>query len=230
MSSDFWIDQWLGSPRFQRSVDSAGGDRGDALALYEWNASLSAALLKDFSHFEVALRNAYDKAISSAWKNSTHWLLDPQSPVVVPLWRVKTHSGGLKRGSDINEKNRRQVFRAIDNCGKKNAEAGKVIAELTFGFWRYMTTSAHEKSLWVTYLHKAFSGKPQRSDIDRIIGTVHILRNRIAHQEQIFNLAHEFDPAIVHTEMMTILERINPEAKARVLASSSVAEVLNSRP
>lgn len=59
MSSAIWIDQWLGSPRFQRYVDLAGGDRGDALALYEWNASLSAALLKDFSHFEVALRNAY---------------------------------------------------------------------------------------------------------------------------------------------------------------------------
>lgn len=219
-----------GSPRFQRYVDSAGGDRISALALYEWKASLSSALQKDFSHFEVALRNAYDKAISSSWKNSTHWLLDPQSPVVVPLWRVKTLAGGLKRGTDVNERNRRQVFRAIDNCGKKNAQAGKVIAELTFGFWRYMTTSAHEKSLWVKYLHEAFSGKPQRSDVDRIIGKVHSLRNRIAHQEPIFDLGPDLDPVKVHAEMMSVLERINPAAKAHVHASSTVAVVLSSRP
>ena len=60
--SDAWIDAWLGSPRFQKYVDSCEGDRSRALALYEWNVTLAQALMRDIAHFEIALRNAYDTA------------------------------------------------------------------------------------------------------------------------------------------------------------------------
>ncbi|GAA4387400.1 hypothetical protein GCM10023153_01750 [Ornithinibacter aureus] len=36
-----------------------------ALDLYEWNAEISAALLRDLAHLEVGLRNAYDRALSA---------------------------------------------------------------------------------------------------------------------------------------------------------------------
>lgn len=58
-----WVEQWLSAPRFVVYVAAADGDSERALALYEWNAQISAALLRDLAHLEVGLRNAYDRAL-----------------------------------------------------------------------------------------------------------------------------------------------------------------------
>jgi hypothetical protein len=39
------------------------------------------------------------------------------------------------------------VEQARRRCGA-SAPVGKVISELQLGFWRYLTSSAHEKTLW----------------------------------------------------------------------------------
>lgn len=57
----------------------AGGDRTRALDLHEWNTQLNAALLHDFAHLEVGLRNFYDRALMSAVQpGEAHWT-DPAS-------------------------------------------------------------------------------------------------------------------------------------------------------
>jgi hypothetical protein len=61
-----WVEARLSAPRFEVYLAAASGDRARALALYEWNAQLSAALLHDLAHLEVGLRNAYDVALSLA--------------------------------------------------------------------------------------------------------------------------------------------------------------------
>ncbi len=48
------------------------------------NIGLAQAVLKDVSFFEVALRNAYDRAISSTWSGSDHWLFDGAFPAKTP--------------------------------------------------------------------------------------------------------------------------------------------------
>jgi hypothetical protein len=35
-----------------------------------------------------------------------------------------------------------------------------VVAELSLGFWRYLSVKRHEKHLWVPYLHHAFPAGP----------------------------------------------------------------------
>lgn len=89
--------------------------------------------MHDISHFEVALRNAYDAAISASWKGSKHWVLDPNSPLVIPLWRIRK-SRGLKRGTDVNTFNRKTLDALIHKHGGVQATSGKIISELTFGF------------------------------------------------------------------------------------------------
>lgn len=66
---------------------------------------LAQAVLKDVSFFEVALRNAYDRAISSTWSRSDHWLFDDASPVRRPILRTN------KRGqvNDANRLNRNSI-------------------------------------------------------------------------------------------------------------------------
>jgi len=127
--SDAWIDDWLGFPRFQKYVDACGGDRARALALYEWNVSLGQALMRDIAHFEIALRNTHDAAFTPRWPGNDHWLLDPDSPAVTPIWRIRRDRSKLKRGSDVNYRNRRAVDEAIRKCGGVRATPGKVMAE-----------------------------------------------------------------------------------------------------
>jgi hypothetical protein len=53
-----WVEVWLSSPRFSRYMKAADGRSDKALQLYEWNATLTAAVLHDLAHVEVAMRNA----------------------------------------------------------------------------------------------------------------------------------------------------------------------------
>lgn len=178
--SDAWIDAWLGSPRFQKYVDSCAGDRARALALYEWNVTLGQALMRDIAHFEIALRNAYNMAFAAHWPGSDHWLLDPDSPAVTPIWRIKRDRSGLKRGSDVNYLNRRAVDAAIRSCGGARATPGKVMAELSFGFWRHLTSASHEKTVWVPYLHHASRfDRPCSPDTSSASTTARPRRNRV---------------------------------------------------
>lgn len=114
--SDQWIDYWLGEARFHRYVDGCGGDPARALKLYEWNVEAGQALMHHIAHFEVALRNAYDAAISAAWPHEKHWLLHPESPAVMPIWRTRVVQD-MKHGSDVNFRTRKSVDDAIKQCG-----------------------------------------------------------------------------------------------------------------
>jgi hypothetical protein len=229
---DEWIDAWLGAPRFQRYVTACGGDRTRALALYEWNVTLGQALMRDIAHFEVALRNAYSAAIERVWQGTDHWLLDPESPAVMPIWRVRKDSTGLKRGIDVNYLNRRAVDAAIRKCGGTRATPGKVIAELSFGFWRHLTTASHEKAVWVPYLHHAYPKGTNRANVDQIIGNINILRNRIAHHEPIFHPVRVpgMEPERLHQGLLDVLRMIAPDVEAHLGPTSTVASVILQRP
>lgn len=84
-----WVESWLSRPRFAVYLAAAGANRRLALDLYEWNATVSAALLHDLAHLEVALRNAYDAAIVANTSSSVpHWTADPYR-----LFPVRWRSG-----------------------------------------------------------------------------------------------------------------------------------------
>jgi hypothetical protein len=55
------IAPWVGEQRFQRYLDARDGQHERAVALYVWNARVSAAFLEVLSHLEVLLRNAIDR-------------------------------------------------------------------------------------------------------------------------------------------------------------------------
>lgn len=56
------VISWLSGPRYGKYLEVTRGDDAVALDLYLWNIGLAQAVLKDVSFFEVALRNAYDRA------------------------------------------------------------------------------------------------------------------------------------------------------------------------
>ncbi|NHM13599.1 hypothetical protein [Xiamenia xianingshaonis] len=74
-----WAERWLSAERFAPYLADCGGDVEQALSLYEWNVLLGQVLMRDISHFEVALRNAYDRVMRNFWDGGAHWLLDDLS-------------------------------------------------------------------------------------------------------------------------------------------------------
>ncbi len=62
-----------------------------------------------------------------------------------------------------------------------------MVAELTFGFWKYLLAKTYESTLWTPALRHAFPNlRPQtRRTAYRTVDRLHVLRNRIAHHEPI---------------------------------------------
>lgn len=61
--------------------------------------------------------------------------------------------------------------------------AGKIVVELAFGFWRYLSIAAHDSRIWAPLLHQGFVPGTSRKAVDQPIGRLHKLRNRVAHHE-----------------------------------------------
>jgi hypothetical protein len=228
-----WVEAWLSPPRFGVYLAATAGDRTRALALYEWNAAVSAAFLHDLAHLEVALRNAYDAAITASIPaGQPHWIFNA-TRYFPPTMRTAKNG----KRYDANQINRDQIARAIAEAaapGPAGAAravptappAGKVVAELMFGFWRYLSTTAHHHPLWIPYLHKAFVPGTARPDVDRPIGRLHKLRNRVAHHEPLLgqNLTDR------HNDILAIAALINSELHDYIDGASTCPGLIANRP
>lgn len=216
-----WVEAWLSAPRFAVYLASTGTDRDRALALYEWNAQLSAALLHDLAHVEVGLRNVYDVALSARWPGPPHWTLAADT-VFAPVYRTRG-----RRRVDVNTRPRDSLRHAIANAGGPTAPPGKIVAELMFGFWRYLSSAAHEKTLWVPALHRAFPpGTDRAVHVDGPVGRLHDLRNRVAHHEPLLttNVAGRL------ADLIALAGRLDPQLGQYLQATSAVSSVLAARP
>lgn len=216
-----WLERWLSAPRLATYLSAAGQDRRLALELYEWNTAVSAAILHDLAHVEVAVRNAHDAALTTgAPPGAAHWTQQPTRYFPPAL---KTAKDGSVH--DANQRPREQVAAAIRAAGR-SALPGKVIAELTFGFWRYLTISARETTLWLPYLRHGFVPGTGRRAVDVPMDRLHLLRNRVAHHEPL--LTANLD--VRYMDTVTLAGRISPDLGAYVSAHSSWPAVVAQRP
>ena len=102
MAERSWAERWLSAERLAPYLEASNDDLDVALELYRWNAELGQVLMRDISHFEVALRNAYDAVMRECWRGNAHWLLDDESPARRQVAR--------KRGkADANSVNRKII-------------------------------------------------------------------------------------------------------------------------
>jgi hypothetical protein len=101
-----------------------------------------------------------------------------------------------------------------------------VIAELPFGFWRYLSSAAHEKTLWVPCLHRVFPAGTDRRDVDRPVGRLHQLRNRVAHHEPLLRT----DVPGRLDDLIRLASMINPELGQYLAATTTVTSWLDRRP
>jgi hypothetical protein len=203
----------LTSERLSSYDLATGGRQTESLNLYEWNMAAGAAFYASLQSFEVVLRNALDRELTrwhAAHQRPGHWYEDPA--------RALDH----RRHKDIAEARRR-----IRMIGRP-VTPGRIISELSLGFWRYLLTSRYEQSLWTPALIHAFPGlRPQRRrEITERVTRLHLLRNRIAHHEPI----HRRDLAADYADLLFVVGAICPQTRAWLDQTSTVQLALAQRP
>lgn len=200
-----WVIRWLSSERLEPYLNACSSDLGSALRLYEWNIDPSQVLARDLAHFEVALRNAYDRVMCEQWGEG--WLLDDESPVRAPVMRNR---GGEQL--DANRINRKIIDTAVKGLGPGGMHGG-LVAELTLGFWVHLTDRSREAMIWRTYLWKAWPRGTRRAALQRSLNEILHMRNRVAHGERLFNPASmSLSPVLVDEDSLNLLRGLCPQA------------------
>ncbi len=163
---------------------------------YAWNLALAEALYPALHAVEVALRNRVFDAIASvhpvvAYTDVNCWL-DARPNVLYPRERARV--GAAKHTLRLALR-RKYATKALV---KAHLTPGRLIAELAFGFWTYLFSSAYGAGpgrpgrLWPQLLPSVFPSLPsgtQRAAIERRLNAVRELRNRVFHHEPIWQRA-----------------------------------------
>ena len=195
------LQQGISSARFDAYRRRADADDLDAVARYVWNVALSEALYPALQALEVTLRNSLHSAISARSDD--------------PMW-FDQHPSFLQQ-SELD-----RISAAKDEVRKerKPLEAGRIVTELSFGFWTSLLDVRYEPTLWPALLKRAFPAMPRRIRTRRFLSKrlnqVRKLRNRVFHHESILNWKN---PGLLeqHAQILDLIQWMNPAAHDTVV-------------
>jgi hypothetical protein len=208
-----WVERWL-SFELGTYLKMAGHDRPRALALYEWSTSLNAALLHDFAHLEVGLRNMYDAALMGAVvTGDNHWLDSASTGQLFP------------RNVAGNARTHRDITTARDNAGGAGAPTGKMIAELSFGSWFFLTARRHEPLVWLPHLSHTYPSGTERTQVHNGLSDLVKARNRLAHHEP----ATARSGREIIRRILGHARYVAPELAQHIDATSTVEQIIRNR-
>lgn len=201
----------LSSERFAPYLDATGGSCTAATRLYEWNLAASGALYEALGIVEVVVRNALDtQLVTSHGSLPGCWYDDP-------LHRLSGHA------RDDIDTARRRVRRL-----RYHETPGRIVAELNFGFWKFLLTKRYEATLWTPYLRHAFPNllPRRRATVYESLDVLHTIRNRIAHHEPI----HRRDLVADALTIDQVLDWIDRDVGAWAATFSRLSSVIALRP
>jgi hypothetical protein len=198
-----------------RSYIGATGSVRDAVRLYEWDMRAAADVVELTGVVEVVVRNALDDQLRS-WaaerRGQDSWF------DVIPLDR---------RGTNDLATARSRAMRGT----RRGEDPGRVVAELSFGFWRYLVESRYLTSLWTPALYRAFPHGDadvltRQRDVRATMQQLHFVRNRAAHHEPIHgrHLARDLALAI------ELLGWVSPVAASWASTTTSLGGTIAERP
>ena len=225
--SDSWVTEWLTPGRYNKYLKAAGQDPDRALRLYEWNARVSSALLHDLGHLEVGLRNAYDRQLlAHPLAAGQDWIT---RAIYDQLWAPH-----LVADSNAGRQHKNATPRGAIKTARKYAgytdggtvNRGKVIAEIMFGFWTYLTDSLHEKTLWIPSLRFAYTAGTDRAQLHDALSSLRDARNRLAHNESIFDQ----QPENLRRRIIFVARSLSTPLSQHIATNSAVPGLLAAKP
>ncbi|HEX7291487.1 MAG TPA: hypothetical protein VF250_10210 [Conexibacter sp.] len=208
--SDERLTHILSSERLGTYVAHCG-DVKAGIALYRWNAAMSAAFWPSLGHVEVALRNAMNDSLvarHARLDRDGSWLDDPASELDS---RMRSHIAAARR--------------RVAQRGKRVTDA-QTISALGFGFWRFLVTRGR-MALWPD-LASGFPGAPdrRRETVEDPVARLHELRNRIAHHQRIWNR----DLAARYADVLLVASYLDADLPAWIVRDCRVPALLRARP
>jgi len=204
------LAQRISAERLAPYFAATNGSVDAALDLYEWNAEVSRAFRITLGHLEIVARNAMHDQLT-AWCTAQHGHTTWYQPLMARL--------APQAAQTIADARRRAT-----RTGRPETP-GRVVAELPFGFWRFLLTSRYDRILWRTCLYRAFPRQRRRS-VEVVMARLHELRNRIAHHERI----HNRDLPQLHTDALTAAGWVCPDTAAWLTQISHVPQLIRQRP
>lgn len=162
--------------RMSRYVAATGGNTSKAMTLYRKNLKLSNEMFILISCFEVALRNQIDSHYKA--QMGPDWLRDSISPSGIFTSPSCRHAHKV-------------ISNGLSRIGPKYTHP-KLVAEMDFGFWRYLFAQPQFLAARQTLL-RIFPGKPSSTKLVQYnhtyvfahLAKINHTRNRVAHHEPI---------------------------------------------
>ena len=201
------LSQWFSSARMSRYADHRAPE-----ALYLWNTHLTKTYLADIEHLEVLLRNCIHAALTSRY--SERWFDDDRI--------------------NFSNKAKKSIRKAERRAGESEAPPGKIIAELSFDFWRFLLSSHYQASIW-PQVRKALKQKPNsRKQFEDLVVTVYKMRNRCSHHESIVQQC-DIRREVAHLDsvdnaIQMVANFIDPRAATWIKGNSRVPAIRAQRP
>ena len=207
------LEQRLSVERLGAYRAAVGGDLDRAVALYEWNAAVAGAFFEILGHFEVVVRNALHEQL-------TDWHATAGRP---GLW--------YDDPADILDEHRHEEIAIARDRLRRAGKAetpGRVVAELNFGFWRFLLDRHYQNILWAQALRHAFPNltPANRRTVYGPVVQLNEFRNRIAHHEPI----HQLNLTQRHQDLLDLLDLIDHDAAAWISELTRVPAIVAARP
>lgn len=201
----------LSTERLVPYLRAANGELDKALRLYEWNLAVSGGLYEALGILEVVLRNALGTQLAAHHGTlAGHWYDDPLGVL-----------------SDLAHEDIAAARRRVRKLWRPETP-GRVVAELSFGFWKFLLAKRYEATLWTGYLRHAFPNlQPQsRAVVYRSLDELHTVRNRIAHHEPV----HSRDLTADMLTIYRLLDWIDADVRAWAVSLSRLQPLIAARP
>ena len=165
------LERILSKERLNSYLAKHSNDQNKAIQHYKSNIKISEAFYSPIAILEVGLRNNIDSQLQKKY-STKEWFDHPEFIKIISSFQL-----------DRIQEARTNILRE-----KKIITSGKIIAELSFGFWTSLFDQKFEKTLW-KQLRFAFPRCPknirQRRTISKKLNGIRKLRNRIFHHEPI---------------------------------------------
>ena len=165
------IERIISTERLEPYLKHHSGNFEKAVQHYKANIEISESFYPMLSVLEIALRNNLDYQLKRRFDDD-NWFDNPEFIKIITRFQIDRISDA--RNSILRE--------------KKSITTGRVISELSFGFWTSLLDSKFEKTLWKN-IRLAFPNCPkvirQRKTMSSKFNGIRKLRNRIFHHESV---------------------------------------------
>lgn len=202
----FYLTRAISEDRLRRLAEMTG-DRFAAIQIHQDTLALNGQLMKLVATVEIGLRNIVYATVADYF-GVQNWLQQP--PIRLNLKEMERRkiaaAHDCARRSEYAKMSQAQkghlrdlafplgkplaIKRPRFNKLKREQIAvpdGKVVAELTLGFWKRLYSADYEQELWRTALKRTFPNKSlKRAQVASQLEIIVQMRNRLAHHEAVF--------------------------------------------